>query len=67
MIIVIRAGDTPKQVVKNGLTQLKSVNANVLGAVLNSVNTGRDSYYDYQYYYYYYGDDGNLKKSSDKS
>ena len=67
VIIVIRAGDTPKQVVKNGLTQLKSVNANILGAVLNGVNTGRDSYYDYQYYYYYYGDDGNLKKSRDKS
>jgi len=65
VIIVIRAGDTPKQVVKNGLAQLKSVNAHVLGAVLNAVNTGRDSYYDYQYYYYYYGDDGNQKKSKE--
>jgi capsular exopolysaccharide synthesis family protein len=62
VILVIRAGDTPRQHVQNGLTQLKSVNARVLGAVLNGIDTGRDGYYDYQYYYYYYGDDDQKTK-----
>ena len=71
-ILVIRAGETPRQVVQNGLSQLRTVNAHVLGAVLNGVTTGKDSYYYYQYYYYYYGDDSqrnkkNKKKKRDKS
>ncbi|MBW2593388.1 MAG: polysaccharide biosynthesis tyrosine autokinase [Deltaproteobacteria bacterium] len=63
-ILVIRAGDTPRQIVQNGLTQLQSVNAGILGAVLNGIKTGRDSYYYYQYYYYYYGEDGQKKKDT---
>jgi len=63
-ILVIRAGDTPRQVVQNGLNQLQTVNAGILGAVLNGIKTGRDSYYYYQYYYYYYGDDGEKKKNT---
>jgi len=66
VLMVIRAGATPKQVVQNGLAQLQTVNAHILGAVLNGVNTGRDSYYYYQYYYYYYGEDGDRKKKSGK-
>jgi capsular exopolysaccharide synthesis family protein len=62
VVLVIRAGDTPRQIVLNGVTQLKSVNSRVLGAVLNGVNTGKSSYYYYQYYYYYYGEDGRRKK-----
>ncbi|MFC1813026.1 GumC family protein [Thermodesulfobacteriota bacterium] len=63
VILVVRAGDTPRQVVQNGLSQLTAVNSKILGAVLNGVDTGRDSYYYYQYYYYYYGDDGKDKKT----
>lgn len=63
-ILVIRAGDTPRQIVQNGLTQLQTVNAGILGAVLNGIKTGRDSYYYYQYYYYYYGEDGEKKKNT---
>ncbi len=66
VVLVIRAGDTPRQVVQNGLQQLRSVNSRILGAVLNGVDTGRDSYYYYQYYYYYYGDDGREKKKGPK-
>jgi exopolysaccharide transport family protein len=58
VIVVVRAADTPKEIVKNGLAQLHSVNAKVLGVVLNGVNMGREGYYYYQYYYYYYGEDG---------
>ena len=67
VLLVVRAADTPRQVVQNGLTQLQSVSANLLGAVLNGVNTGRDGYH-YQYYYYYYGeDDPDKKKKSSRN
>ena len=65
-LLVIRAGETPLQVTQNSLEQLRAVNANVLGAVLNAVSVGRDSYYYYQYYYYYYGEDGDRKKRSQR-
>jgi len=64
VIIIVRAGDTPRQVVQNGLDQLRAVNARILGAVLNGVSTSRDSYYYYQYYYYYYGEDGHKNKKT---
>jgi polysaccharide biosynthesis transport protein len=63
VLLVIRAGVTPKPVIQNGIEQLKNVSAHITGAILNGIKTGRDSYYYYQYYYYYYGDDGDKKKS----
>ncbi len=65
-LLIIRAGETPRQVIQNSLEQLHAVNANILGAVLNGVSVGRDSYYYYQYYYYYYGEDGDRKKRSQR-
>ncbi|MFO7963168.1 MAG: polysaccharide biosynthesis tyrosine autokinase [Desulfobacterales bacterium] len=64
--LVVRTNETPRQLVKNGVEQLKSVNANIIGAVLNGVNPGRDSYYYYQYYYYYYGDGPKRKRGEKK-
>lgn len=64
VILVIRAGDTYREVVKNGLSQLHAVNARILGAILNGVEMGRDSYYYYRYYYYYYGEDGQRRKKT---
>lgn len=63
IVMVMRAGAVPKQVVQNSVEQLKSVNVNILGGVLNEVDTGRDNYYYYnrQYYYYYYGKSGKDK------
>lgn len=63
VLLVIRAGSTPKPVIQNGIEQLKNVNAHIMGAILNGIKTGRDSYYYYQYYYYYYGDDGDKQKN----
>ncbi|MCX5829784.1 MAG: polysaccharide biosynthesis tyrosine autokinase [Deltaproteobacteria bacterium] len=63
VVVVIRAGVTHREIIKNGVAQLKSVNAHILGAVLNGVQMGRDSYYYYQYYYYYYGEDGEKRKN----
>jgi len=66
-ILVIRAGETPRQVVQNGLSQLHGIGgSHILGAVLNGVITGKDSYYYYQYYYYYYGDDCQREKKNKK-
>jgi succinoglycan biosynthesis transport protein ExoP len=64
IVLVIRAGDTAREIVKNGVAQFEAVGSRVLGAVLNGVDMGRDSYYYYQYYYYYYGEDGDRKKKS---
>ncbi len=66
LVLIIRAGETPRQVVQNALAQLRSINAHILGAILNGINTGKDSYYYYQYYYYYYGDDGQRKKKGQR-
>jgi len=64
VIMVIRAADTPRQIVENGVAKLKGVNAHILGAVLNVVDTGKDSYYYYHHYYYYYGEDHKRTKKS---
>ena len=62
VLIVVRAGETHREIVKNGIGLLQGANARILGAILNGVSMGRDSYYYYQYYYYYYGEDGERKK-----
>ncbi len=63
VVVVIRASNTAREIVKNGVVQFETVGANILGAVLNAVDIGRHKYYYYyQYYHYYYGDDGDKKK-----
>jgi capsular exopolysaccharide synthesis family protein len=64
VLLIIRANETPRQIIQNGIDHLKSVNAHILGGILNGIQTGRDSYYYYQYYYYYYGDDAERRKKS---
>jgi polysaccharide biosynthesis transport protein len=64
ILLVVRAGDTPREIVKNGLTQFQNVNGHVLGVILNGVDMGREGYYFYQYYYYYYGEDGGKKRKT---
>jgi len=62
LVMVIRAGDTAREIARNGVVQFESIGAHILGAILNGVDMGKDSYYYYQYYYYYYGDDGEKRK-----
>lgn len=62
VVLVIRAGDMAREIVKNGIAQLEATGTHILGAILNGVDMGRDSYYYYQYYYYYYGEDAERKK-----
>lgn len=49
-ILVVRAEKTKKDSVVNSINLLKKVNANIIGTVLNGVDTKRNNYY------YYYGD-----------
>ena len=51
VVMVIRAGETVKEMAKNSIAQFNAVGANILGALLNGVEMGRDSYSYYQYYY----------------
>jgi polysaccharide biosynthesis transport protein len=65
VLLVIRSGETPRAAIQNSLAQLQTVNAKILGAMLNAVGVGRDSYYYYQYSHYYYGEDPErIKKKS---
>ncbi len=66
ILLVIQAGRTSRDVIGRSIEQLRDVNAHLLGAVLNNIEVGRDSYYYYQYYYYQYGEDGGKKKSRKK-
>ena len=69
VIVIIRAGDTVRDVAKNSINQLRAVGAPILGGILNAVDIGKDKYYYYyyyQYYNYYYGDDGEKKKRRHK-
>ncbi len=54
VIIIIRSGETGRDVVRRARDQLLNVNANILGGVLNSVDMQKDHYYYYSYYHNYY-------------
>lgn len=47
VLVAIRAGSTKKENVNSALSSLKSVNANIIGTVLNMADTSKD---DYHYY-----------------
>ena len=49
-ILVVRAGKTKKESIKNAIDLLNKVNAHVIGTVLNGIDANRNKYY------YYYGD-----------
>lgn len=64
VVVVVRSGETAREIVKNGIGQFEDIGAHILGVILNGVDMGRDSYYYYQYYYYYYGEEGKKKAGS---
>jgi capsular exopolysaccharide synthesis family protein len=56
-ILVVKAGQTSREVARKAVRQLRDVNANVLGAVLNDLNLQKFGQYAYYYQYgYYYGE-----------
>jgi capsular exopolysaccharide synthesis family protein len=60
VIVIVKAGSTRKELVSRAVDSLRSVKANVLGAVLNGVDLERGSgggrYYYYRHYGHYYGE-----------
>ena len=63
VVVVAKVGTTTREMVGNCLTQLRDINAKILGLVLNEVPVGRDSYY-YNRYYHYYGYKSGKEESS---
>jgi polysaccharide biosynthesis transport protein len=56
VVLVVRSGETPKEAFSRTRDLLVSVKCNLLGVVLNAVNSSApDYYYSYRYYPYAYG------------
>jgi len=59
--VVVRAGKTPKNAIRELIDRLWSLKANFLGVIVNGVELNQNSYY-YKSYNYYYGEDDEKKK-----
>ena len=55
-VVVVKAGQTPRDLVRLGLSQLRAANARVLGVVLNEVDFESRQYAYYYSYYRHYSD-----------
>ena len=62
VVLVLNAGVSTKDQVKRSRQQLQTVQANILGVVLNNIDKAKNSYYNYQCYYSY-AEDGSKSKS----
>ena len=50
VLMVIKMGETSRELVQTAIGKLHHVKANLIGTVLNGVDTGQGNYYQYQYY-----------------
>jgi Mrp family chromosome partitioning ATPase len=66
VIVVVRAGDTPRELVTQAKKLLYGVNAKILGVVLNGIKESDLRYGSYSYYYSYYYDEGADRKGKKK-
>lgn len=66
VILVIRAGVTNKNIIANGIRQLKDIQTPILGAVLNNIDIRKGGYCYYQDYHSYYAEDSGRKKKKHK-
>ena len=59
VILVVKSGMMNREMVKKAVEQVRLSQANLLGVVLNAVDTKREGYYKYYHKYYskYYGHD----------
>lgn len=56
VVLVVKSGRTPKEMLREAVIQLHSANARILGALMNSIDLQSRSYgYYYGYYYRQYG------------
>jgi capsular exopolysaccharide synthesis family protein len=67
VILVIRCGDTPRELVSRAKQALVDVNAKIFGVVLNRLDMNQDGYYYYYYYRSYYADEKEGKALTDGS
>ncbi|MEW6002611.1 MAG: polysaccharide biosynthesis tyrosine autokinase [Nitrospirota bacterium] len=69
VILVVRAGSTPREAVLQSRKSLQGLNARILGVVLNDARQSDLKYGSYSYYYSYYyeDDDGGKKKKKKKN
>ena len=59
VLLIVRAGQTSRDVARRARDQLLAVKARVIGGVLNSVDMQKDHYYYYSYYHNYYYQEKN--------
>jgi capsular exopolysaccharide synthesis family protein len=57
VIMLVRCGKVPVEIVIRAKQKLLDSKANILGVLLNNVDYGKESYY----YYYYYSDEDRRK------
>lgn len=65
VILVVKGGDTPREIAKRAESYAVDVGANVIGVVLNNLDVQSGNYYYYRYYrydYYGYRDDTRAKR-----
>jgi capsular exopolysaccharide synthesis family protein len=61
VVLVVKAGVTPREVVKRTCDTLRDSGANIIGVVLNNIQQSLPYYYNSKYYHYHY-DYGKRKK-----
>jgi polysaccharide biosynthesis transport protein len=66
VIIVVRAGATPKESVNQVKKLLRGVNARILGVVLNGIRESDLRYSSYSYYYSYYYSESEAEEGKGK-
>lgn len=67
VVLVVRAGGTPRGIVQSALENLEGIGAQVLGAVLNAYDTTTVGYYYSRHYYGYTYATDSRKKALKKS
>lgn len=65
VILIIRCGETPRELVHRAHQALLDVNARIFGVVLNRVDVTQDGY-SYYYYRYYYAGDREVAESAER-
>ena len=62
VVFVVRHNENDKDLIRRCVTNVRKINPNVIGAVLNNVDLDRSHYKDYYYVgYYYYGESAGKK------
>jgi len=59
---VVRHNENDKELIRRCVSNVRRINPNIIGAVLNNIDLDRSHYKDYYYVgYYYYGDSATKK------